>query len=227
MPSAFVLAALTLLPSAAPPALAPAYVIEPPDVLRLGVTSLTPLQSCWAQSSAEQDLSQMHGERLVRPDGTIGLGTYGGVFVAGLTCAEAEAAIERHLARFALEAVVSVQVLACNSKVCYVITDVLGDGEQVYRLPITGEMMVLDAIAGIQGLPAVASTKGKGIWVARRTSEGGGQVLPVDWLGITRDGLTATNYQLLPGDRVYVSHVNGTDSSGAVKLWAPVAEPDR
>jgi polysaccharide export outer membrane protein len=29
-------------------------------------------------------------------------------------------------------------------------------------------------------------------------------VLPVDWKGITQDGLTATNYQLLPGDRIYI-----------------------
>jgi hypothetical protein len=30
------------------------------------------------------------------------------------------------------------------------------------------------------------------------------QILPVDWNGITRAGNTRTNYQLLPGDRLYV-----------------------
>ena len=30
------------------------------------------------------------------------------------------------------------------------------------------------------------------------------QVLPVDWKGITRRGHTRSNYQLLPGDRVFV-----------------------
>jgi polysaccharide export outer membrane protein len=29
-------------------------------------------------------------------------------------------------------------------------------------------------------------------------------VLPVDWKAITRCGETATNYQVLPGDRIYV-----------------------
>ena len=29
-------------------------------------------------------------------------------------------------------------------------------------------------------------------------------VLPADWVGITTMGHTATNYQLMPGDRVYV-----------------------
>jgi len=26
----------------------------------------------------------------------------------------------------------------------------------------------------------------------------------VDWRGITQDALTATNYQILPGDRIYI-----------------------
>jgi polysaccharide export outer membrane protein len=29
-------------------------------------------------------------------------------------------------------------------------------------------------------------------------------VLPVDWNGIAQRGATATNYQIMPGDRVYV-----------------------
>ena len=28
--------------------------------------------------------------------------------------------------------------------------------------------------------------------------------MPVDWVGITQHGIAATNYQLMPGDRVYV-----------------------
>ena len=31
------------------------------------------------------------------------------------------------------------------------------------------------------------------------------QILPVDWEAITRGGMTATNYQVLPGDRVYIA----------------------
>ena len=30
------------------------------------------------------------------------------------------------------------------------------------------------------------------------------EILPVDWLAITQSGSTRTNYQLFPGDRVYV-----------------------
>ena len=44
------------------------------------------------------------------------------------------------------------------------------------------------------------------IWVARPTpaNHACNQILPVDWLAITQGGSTRTNYQLFPGDRVYV-----------------------
>ncbi|MGI9427961.1 MAG: hypothetical protein ACR2NM_04845, partial [Bythopirellula sp.] len=34
---------------------------------------------------------------------------------------------------------------------------------------------------------------------------GGDQILPVDWVAITQRGDIHTNYQILPGDRLYVS----------------------
>jgi polysaccharide export outer membrane protein len=45
------------------------------------------------------------------------------------------------------------------------------------------------------------------MWVARPGSNecGGDQILPVDWLAITQRGDVCTNYQVMPGDRVYVS----------------------
>src|SRR5262249_45750283 len=63
---------------------------------------------------------------------------------------------------------------------------------------------VLDALSTLGGLPAQASKKK--IWVARPAPSevGCDQVLPVDWNAITQGGSTSTNYQLLPGDRIYV-----------------------
>jgi protein involved in polysaccharide export with SLBB domain len=149
-------------------------------------------------------VQQVRGEHLVRPDGTVSLGSYGCVYVAGLTLAQAKLAIERHLTQYLSEAEISIDVFAYNSKVYYVITDGAGFGMQVYRFPITGRETVLDAIGNIRGLPAVASKKR--VWVARPAPACSGclQVLPVDWLAITRGGATGTNYQLFPGDRVYV-----------------------
>jgi polysaccharide export outer membrane protein len=147
---------------------------------------------------------QISGPHLVRQDGKVSLGTYGGVPVAGLTLEQAKAAIELHLSRFLLKPEVAVDVAGFNSKVYYVITDGAGFGEGVYRQPITGNETVLDAVSTIYGLPAVSSRKR--IWVARPTPgrPGCDQILPVDWIAITKCGKTETNYQVFPGDRIYV-----------------------
>jgi polysaccharide export outer membrane protein len=153
------------------------------------------------QSRAAQ---QIRGEHLVRPDGTISLGLYGAVRVVGLTLPEAKAAIETHLTQYLQRPEVAVDVFAYNSKVFYVIYDNGGAGQQVVRLPITGNETVLDAVASLNGLNPVASQHH--IWVARPNPACSecDQIMPVDWKGITRDGRTETNFQLMAGDRVYV-----------------------
>jgi polysaccharide biosynthesis/export protein len=149
-------------------------------------------------------VQQIRGEHLVRPDGTVSLGRYGGAYVTGMTVAQAREAIERQLSEFVINPEVSVDVLAYNSKVFYVITDGGGFGQQVLRLPSTGNETVLDAIAQVNGLPAVASKNH--IWIARPAPAGAAndQILPVDWNAITECGKTDTNYQVFPGDRIYV-----------------------
>jgi polysaccharide export outer membrane protein len=153
-----------------------------------------------AQSKGVQ---QIRGEHLIRPDGTVGLGTYGSVYVAGMTLPQVKACIEQHLSQSLLKPEVSVDVAAFNSSWYYVITDFAGSGEQVVRLPCTGSEKVLDAVALIGGLSPVSSKK---MWISRPAPPGAGvdQILPVDWKGITRRGHTRTNYQILPGDRVFV-----------------------
>jgi polysaccharide export outer membrane protein len=150
-------------------------------------------------------IQQIRGEHLVRPDGTVSLGIYGRVFVAEKTQEEAREALEQHLAKFFLKPTISVDIAGFNSHFYYIFFDGAGSGEQQIRLPFTGNETVLDAIGQVYGLPAVAS-KGR-IWVARPTptEEFQGQVLPVDWVGITQRGEAATNYQLLPGDRLYIA----------------------
>jgi polysaccharide export outer membrane protein len=151
-------------------------------------------------------LQQARGEHLVRPDGTISLGSYGSVYVTGLTLAQAKLAIERHLSQFVLNPQISLDVYAYNSKVFYIIADGAGYGELVYRFPATGNETVLDALSLIAGLPAVASPHCSKIWVARPSPADNccTQVLPVDWRAITQGGSTGTNYQIFPGDRIYV-----------------------
>ena len=149
-------------------------------------------------------VQQTRGEHLVQMDGCISLGSYGCVHVTGLTVSQAKCVIEKHLSRWLLNPEISLSVAAFNSKVYYIILDGGGYGQQVFRLPITGKDTVLDAISQINGLPPVSSTRK--IWVARPTpaKKGCYQVLPVNWRVLTEAGDTETNYQLFPGDRIYV-----------------------
>ena len=117
---------------------------------------------------------------------------------------EAREAVEEHLSEFIEDPRVSLDVLVYNSKVFYVITEGGGFGDQVVRIPITGNETVLDAMSQIGGLSRVSSKK---IWISRPAPHGMGcdQVLPIDWEAITKGAVTSTNYQLLPGDRIFVA----------------------
>jgi protein involved in polysaccharide export with SLBB domain len=150
-------------------------------------------------------MQNVKGEHLVRPDGTISLGMYGSVFVAGMNLGQVKCTIENHLAAYLINPQVSVDVFAYNSRKIYIIADGAGYGQQVIALPATGNETVLDAISKVAGLPAVSSCHK--IWVARPAPAGHAcsQILPVDWTAITQAGQTTTNYQLLPGDRIYIS----------------------
>ena len=154
-----------------------------------------------SQGRAAQRIS---GPHLVRPDGTISLGTYGSVRVTGMTLAEIRKAVEDHLTAYLLNPEVFVDVQNYNSKIFYVVLDGGGAGQTVVRLPITGNESVIDAVSQVNGLSAVSSQDR--IWVSRPAPEGGcHQVLPVDWKSVVEKADTATNYQILPGDRVYVA----------------------
>jgi polysaccharide export outer membrane protein len=184
----------------------PTYVIEPPDILLI--------EAVPREGLLKND-QRIAGQHAVRPDGTVGLGIYGDAFVGGLTIEQAREAIaaqiRKRVTNFSILDL-SVDVLAYNSKFYYVITDGGGYGEQVYPFLITGSETVLDALGRINGLPPVADkTK---IWVARRGPGDMGHILPVDWVGIAQRGAAATNYQLMPGDRVYVKadHWISTDA---------------
>jgi polysaccharide export outer membrane protein len=147
---------------------------------------------------------QIIGEHLVAPDGKVNLGTYGRVRVVGMTIEEARAALQTHLSQYLEDPQIAVDILGYNSKVYYVITQGAGFGDQVAILPARGSETVLDAIGQIQGLSSNQSTR---MWIARPGTNdcAGDQILPVDWVAVTQRGDATTNYQLLPGDRLYVS----------------------
>jgi polysaccharide export outer membrane protein len=195
----------------------PPYVIEAPDNLLIEVvqrsTVTDPETKTQKAVTDRLPVQPISGPFQVRLDGTVGLGFWGSVPVAGLTLDQAAEAIRKHvIANPALRdlgtkpesVIVIIDVIAYNSKRYYVLFDGGGFGEQVVSFPITGSETVLDAIANVGGLADIASKRN--IWVARRTPHPGQpwQILPVDWIGISQHGVTVTNYQVMPGDRIYV-----------------------
>lgn len=183
------------------------YVLDPPDLIRVEVLEALPGRP-------------ISGEHLVRPDGTISLGYYGDVHVAGLTLPEAKARIIIRLMEqinretLGLREVdetgkpfdvppaeskrVFVDVTAYNSKVYYVQGAVQSPG----RIPCTGRESVLDALNYAGGLTPEA--KRDAIRLIRPDEAGGlPQTLAVDYQAILA-GNEATNHWLAPGDRIVV-----------------------
>jgi len=173
----------------------PLYVIEPPDIVQVDLAS-----------GSTAGMPAISGQHLVGPDGRINLATYGQVYVAGLTIDQAREAVEKHLSKFIDRPRVSFDVVAFNSKTYYVITQGTAPGDNVQQFPITGNETVLDAIAQAGGVPPASATK---IFISRPTPNGAGgdTVLPVNWQEISRGTSTATNYAIMPRDRLIISQV--------------------
>jgi len=171
-----------------------------------------------ADSSARQRIS---GPHLVAMDGTVTLGSYGSVSVVGMTIAQARLAVQTHLAQFFESVDVSLEVNGYNSKIYYIVMQGAGLGDGVYRFPVTGNETVLDAISQINGLQRVSSKK---IWVARPTDAPGAmQRLEVNWQDITANANACSNYQILPGDRIFVAEDSLIAADTALgKIIAPI-----
>jgi polysaccharide export outer membrane protein len=162
------------------------------------------------------------GTYLVASDGTVNLRQYGVIYVAGKTVTEARIAVENHLKQFLDSPQAAVDVINFNSKFYYVVTQGAGLGDSIHRFPITGNETALDAITQVNGLSQVSS---KHIWIARPAAGNFGcqQILPIEWDAITQGGQTATNYQIMPGDRVYIAEDELVTFSNTMgKVTAPM-----
>lgn len=162
------------------------------------------------------------GQYLIAPDGTINLRQYGTLPVAGKTVSEIRVDLQKLLSRYFDSPEASVDVVAYNSKVFYVITQGAGLGDNIRRIPVTGNETVLDALSAVNGLSQVSSAQ---VWVARPAPGGYGceQILPVDYTAIAQGGSTASNYQVLPGDRVFIAEDNLISFNNYLtKLTAPI-----
>ncbi len=169
------------------------------------------------------DVIEMSGIYLVQQDGIVNMRQCGAVHVSGMTISEAKVAIEKQLSYFFDSPDVTINVAGFNSKTYSIIIEDSTAGENVIRLPVTGKETVLDAISMVGGLKRASSQR---IWIARPApgETGEEQILPVDYMAVTRGGATTTNYQLMPGDRIFVAEEGWLTTTDAI---ATVTEPMR
>src|SRR5437763_1955980 len=163
------------------------YVVEPGDTLLVQPADLdAPVR--------------LPPDQTVLPDGTIDLGKYGRPVVAGHTVPEIEELVQALVkAKEKDPVLVNVRLVGRASKVYYVLGEVNAPG----AFPINGRETVLDALVAAGNLTRRASQDN--IILDRPTPPDGCRVvLPVCWREITQLGDTTTNYQIMPGDRIFV-----------------------
>ena len=133
-------------------------------------------------------------------------GKYGDVSVVGKTLAEAKAAIEARLSRYLQNPEVTVDVYAYNSKV--LLRDLRrrrAPASKSSRLPSTGNETGAEHGQSNQR-PVRRGRQAKHLGGPPGARGHGGRSDPAGGLApITKRGTNRTNYQLFPGDRLYVA----------------------
>jgi protein involved in polysaccharide export with SLBB domain len=191
---------------------APPFTVEPGDTLLV-------------QPADIDSPIRFPGDQPVLPDGTINLGRYGQLIVAGKTVPEIELAVRGQIEAYVRAnpprpaprqadeprdvrevrtpedvGPMVVRVVARQSKVYYVLGEVNAPG----AFPLRGNETVLDGIMAAGGLNDRSSWRN--IILSRPTHPGSCRVvLPVCYNEIVQLGDTSTNYQLAAGDRIYVA----------------------
>jgi polysaccharide export outer membrane protein len=179
------------------------YRLEPGDVLAL--------------EQAEFDAGvRLPADQTVRADGSIDLGKYGRLDVVGRTLDEVQQLVQHRVEEFPETAEIQSEALAetspptarptivvrliePESKVYYVVGEVNSPGTQ----QLIGRETVLDAIFAAGDLSSKADRHR--IILSRPTAQGECRiVMPVCYRHIVQLGDTSTNYQIQPGDRIYV-----------------------
>ena len=159
----------------------------------------------------------------VQPDGTIDLGRFGRVAVAGMTVKEVEELVALRIDRVAerdenlaqaieddpMGVEVNVRLIDPRGSVYYVLGAVQTPG--VFQL--AGRETVLDAILTAGGL--LDGAKKCDIILSRPSVPGDCRtVLPVCYDHLVQMGDSTTNYQILPGDRIFVPAKGCKDTLG-------------
>jgi protein involved in polysaccharide export with SLBB domain len=186
------------------------YTVEPGDVLLVQPADLdSPVR--------------VPGDQPVLSDGSIQLGKYGRLVVAGKRVEEIEADARALVQAQTKDAgPITVRVVTRVSKVYYVLGEVNAPGAFV----LSGRETVLDGLLTAGGLNGRASRQN--IILVRPTPPDSCRVvLPVCYNEIVQLGDTTTNYQLANGDRIYVPTRTCSETSlfGRPKTCSPCGGP--
>lgn len=182
------------------------YIIEPGDVLLIEPLDFdAPLR--------------LPADQPVLVDGTIDLGRYGRIVVAGRTIEQIEALVQEAIDAVEREpAPINVRLVNVQGALFYVLGEVNAPG----AYPLIGRETVLDALMSAGGLTDRASRCD--IILARPSlPDSCRSVLPVCYDHIVQLGDTTTNYQIMPGDRIFVASRSCCDGFTPDCLKAPCA----
>lgn len=165
------------------------YVVEPGDVLAVEAADFN------------SPIRFASGDQTVKPDGSIDLGKYGPIHAAGKTAAEIQSEVQAVVeSQEQRPGPILVRLLGWESKVFYVLGEVNSPG----AYPYSGRETVLDALVASGDLTNRANRHK--ITLSRPSLPDQCRiVLPACYNQIVQLGDTSSNYQILPGDRVFVA----------------------
>lgn len=180
------------------------YLVEPGDVLLIQPVDLdSPIR--------------IPADQPILPDGSIEIGEYGRPIVVGKTTATIEQEIRSIVkAKEKKDVAITVRLVGRQSKVFYVLGEVNSPGSY----PLSGRETVLDGLMAAGGLARNAQER-KIILVRPTPSDSCREVLPVCYKQIVQLGDTTTNYQLRPGDRIFVPSVTTLESLCPSRIKTP------
>jgi polysaccharide biosynthesis/export protein len=161
---------------------------------------------------------QLPGDQTVPADGTINIGSFGSIYVVGQTTGQIENQVETRIAARSSAAGndyrtvgysnppvqsagnnVSVRLVSQESERFYVLGEIKAPGSY----PLSGNETVLDALIAAGGVTTKANEHK--IILVRPAQPGQNRVvLPICYQSIVQLGDTSTNFQIYPGDRIFV-----------------------
>ena len=179
---------------------------------------------------------RLPGDQTVQQDGTIELGSYGRPLVAGMSAEEIQAKVGQLVSAHEIakrqtkielashsdsgQAIdqadygITVRLVNQDSAMFYVMGEVNAPGSY----PLVGHETVLDALIAAGGL----SDRANDHKIILTRPQFGGQprvILPVCYQQVLQLGDVSTNYQLLPGDRIYVPSMTLADDIKQSVQW--------